>query len=94
MAIKGIASPNTWGNYETCIEHKILQQGDLLMSMVTGREDHRMESPHRLRILRTVLGQVVDILTFFLAQTFSQFAKQLRYRTGVSGDRTHNTISC
>ena len=43
VAIKGITSPNTEGT-ETCIEHKTLQQGDLLMPMVTEKDDHRMES--------------------------------------------------
>ena len=44
VAIKGITSPDTWGNYETRMEcNKTLQQGDLLMTMVTGREDHSIE---------------------------------------------------
>ena len=57
MAIKGITSANT-EETETCIEHKTLQQGDLLMPMVTGRGDHKWRAT--LTVLRTAPSQVVD----------------------------------
>ena len=57
VAIKGITSPNTEGT-ETCIVPKTLQQGDLLMPMVTGKGDHKWRAI--LAVLRTAPSQVVD----------------------------------